>query len=66
VKFSKTDQDAEGHVRYLAPFAIVALNAWLKEAKIDAGCLFRRVLHNGAVGQKPLTDHEVARVLCLS
>jgi integrase len=62
VKFSKTDQDAEGHVRYLAPFAVVALNAWLKEAKIGAGCLFRRVLHNRTAGEKPLTDHEVARI----
>jgi integrase len=62
VKFSKTDQDAEGHVRYLAPFAVVALHTWLKAAKIDAGCLFRRVLHNETIGQKPLTDHEVARI----
>jgi site-specific recombinase XerD len=62
VKFSKTDQDAEGHVRYLAPFAVVALDMWLKEAKIVTGSLFRRVLHNGTVGQKALTDHEVARV----
>lgn len=62
VKFSKTDQDAEGHVRYLAPFAVAALNTWLKEAKIDTGCLFRRVLHNETVGEKPLTDHEVARI----
>lgn len=62
VKFSKTDQDAEGHVRYLAPFAVAALNTWLKEAKIDSGGLFRRVLPNGTVGPKPLTDHEVARV----
>ena len=62
VKFSKTDQNAEGHVRYLAPFAVVALNSWLKEANIGAGCLFRRVLHSQAVGEKPLTDHEVARI----
>jgi integrase len=62
VKYSKTDQDAEGHVRYLAPFAVGALDAWLKEANIVAGCLFRRVLHNETVGQKPLTDHEVARI----
>jgi integrase len=61
VRFSKTDQDAEGHVRYLAPFAVVALDTWLKGAKIIAGCLFRRVLHNETVGDKALTDHEVAR-----
>jgi integrase len=60
VKFSKTDQNSEGHVRYVAPFAVVALNAWLEEARIIEGCLFRRVLSTGAVGESPLTDHEVA------
>jgi integrase len=62
VRFSKTDQEAEGHVRYLAPFAAAALTAWLDEADIPVGCLFRRVLPTGAMGDKPLTDHEVARI----
>ncbi len=62
VKFSKTDQEAEGHVRYLAPFAVAALKEWLNDAPITEGHLFRRVLPNGTVGHKPLTDHEVARV----
>ena len=62
VKFSKTDQEAEGHVRYLAPFAVSALKDWLNEAPITEGHLFRRVLPSGAVGDKPLTDHEVARI----
>jgi site-specific recombinase XerD len=62
VKFWKTDQNSEGHVRYLGAFAVVALNAWLNEAHITEGCLFRRVLSTGAVGESPLTDHEVARI----
>jgi hypothetical protein len=40
----------------------VALNAWLEKADIAEGCLFRRVLASGAVGESPLTDHEVGRV----
>jgi integrase len=62
VRFSKTDQNSEGHARYLAAFAAVALNAWLDEAHISDGCLFRRVLSTGAVGETRLTDHEVARI----
>jgi len=61
VRFSKTDQAAEGHVRYLAPFAMAALHAWLDAADIPEGCLFRRVRPKG-VGDRPLTDHEVARI----
>jgi hypothetical protein len=62
VRFPKTDQEAEAQVRYLAPFAAAALNGWLDAADIPAGCLFRRVLPTGMVGDKPLTDHEVARI----
>lgn len=62
VKFSKTDQDGEGHVRYLAPFAVIALKDWLDEAKIDEGHLFRAVLPSGTIAASPLTDHEVARI----
>ena len=49
-------------MRYVAPFAVVALNAWLDDAKITEGCLFRRVLSTGALGESALTDHEVARI----
>jgi site-specific recombinase XerD len=62
VKFSKTDQNAEGHVRYLAPFAVLALQAWLDAARIEEGFLFCRVLAAGAVAANSLTDHEVARI----
>ncbi len=62
VKFSKTDQVAEGHVRYLAPFAVAALQAWLEAVGIGEGYLFSRVLPSGAVAAAPLTDHEVARI----
>jgi integrase len=62
VKYSKTDQGAEGHVRYLAPFAVLALQEWLEEAGIIQGHLFCRVLANETVAARPLTDHEVARI----
>jgi integrase len=62
VKFSKTDQDGEGHVRYLAPFAVAALKDWLDEAPITEACLFRAVLPSGSIAATPLSDHEVARI----
>ena len=49
-------------MRYLAPFAVSALRAWLDTANIPAGCLFRRVRPKGVVSNRPLTDHEVARI----
>jgi hypothetical protein len=54
--------NSEGHVRFLAPFGVLALREWLDDAKITQGYLFRRVLPTGAVGERPLTDHEVARI----
>ena len=62
VKFSKTDQDGEGHVRYLAPFAVATLKDWLENVHIVEGALFRAVLPSGAVAATSLTDHEVARI----
>jgi integrase len=62
VKFSKTDQDGEGHVRYLAPFAVLALKVWLEEARIAEGSLFRAVLPTGIIAAMSITDHEVARI----
>jgi integrase len=62
VRFSKGDQDGEGHVRYLAPFAVGALKDWLDAAEIVGASLFRAVLPSGAVASTPLTDHEVARI----
>jgi integrase len=62
VKFSKTDQSGEGHIRYLAPFAVEALHNWLLDAEIGAGPLFRAVSRGGKAVEKALTAHEVARV----
>lgn len=62
VKFSKTDQRADGHVRYLAPFAVSALQDWLADARIVEGYLFCRVLARGFAAATPLSDHEVARI----
>ena len=62
VKFSKTDQEGEGHVRYLATFAVAALKSWLEAAEVTEGFLFRAVLPSGAIASTPLTDHEVARI----
>ena len=61
VRFSKTDQASVGQSRYLAGFAVTALNAWLEVAGIKDGALFRRVLTRGTVSDKACTDREVAR-----
>ena len=61
VRFSKTDQAGAGQSRYLAGFAVDALNAWLAAAEINEGALFRRVLAKEKVSDKALTDREVAR-----
>jgi integrase len=62
VKFSKTDPDGEGHVRYVAPFAVAELKGWLEVTQIAEGALFRAVSRSGKIATSPLTDHEVARI----
>ena len=41
---SKGDQEGEGATAYLSPRSVAALNAWLQEARIDQGPVFRRVI----------------------
>ncbi len=41
---SKGDQEGEGATAYLSPRSVAAINAWLKEARIDQGPVFRRVI----------------------
>lgn len=62
IRRSKRDQAGDGQVRYLAPFAVSALRAWLEEVHIGGGPLFRAILPIGALSEKALTAHEVARI----
>ncbi len=50
VRRSKTDQEGEGMVRYLAPDTMQFLLQWVEAAGIADGRLFRGVLKSGRVG----------------
>ncbi len=58
---SKTDQEGQGSVRYLAPDTMRAVHAWLEAAGHGEGALFRSVGKAGALGG-PLDAGDVARV----
>ena len=49
------------HERYLAPEARAALSAWLEQAGIESGAVFRRLERHGGVGARTITTAEVAR-----
>jgi len=59
---SKTDQEGAGQVRYLAPDTMEHLDAWLGEAGITEGPIFRSVRKGGAIGEA-LSDRAVSRIL---
>jgi integrase len=58
---SKTDQEGQGSIRYLAPDTMRAVRAWLEVAGHREGTLFRSVGKAGRVGG-PLGPGDVARV----
>jgi site-specific recombinase XerD len=58
---SKTDQEGQGSVGYLAPRTMAALGAWLGAAGITEGPLFRGVHRAGRLG-RALEPGEVARI----
>jgi site-specific recombinase XerD len=58
---SKTDQEGQGSVGYLAPRTMAAVDAWLATSGLTDGPLFRGVHRTGRLG-RPLEPGEVARV----
>ena len=50
VRHSKTDQEGQGHVRYLGAPTIAAVQAYLNAAGVADGPLFRRIDKGGVVG----------------
>ena len=52
VRSSKTDQEGRGHVRYLGPPTVAAVQRWQQASAIVAGALFRAVNHGGRVGAR--------------
>jgi integrase len=61
IRRSKTDQEGEGAVGYLAPETMSALRAWLTAAGVTRGPLFRAVNRHGQVGTRALGADDVAR-----
>jgi integrase len=67
VRRSKTDQRGRGEERYLAPFVVAVLDAWLRTADIREGPVFRGIRPDGKVmptallpGQVPAAFRRVA------
>lgn len=60
---SKGDQDGQGAERYLSAQAVTALRRWFDGAGIAQGPVFRRLFPAGRVGPRPVTPHEVARIV---
>jgi hypothetical protein len=58
---SKTDQEGQGSVGYLAPRTVAALDAWLAASALTEGPLFRGVHRTGRLG-RALEPGEVARI----
>lgn len=68
LKSSKTDQEAEGHTKGIhyghgETCPVRALQAWLEEADITSGPVFRAVNRHGQVQPGRLSDRTVARVV---
>lgn len=51
IRHSKTDQEGEGSVRYLAPDTVHMVREWIEAAGIEDGALFRSIRKGGAVGE---------------
>ena len=66
IRASKTDQERLGQIIAIAPGKIVcpikALRAWMAEAKITSGPIFRPVFNGGHVSTKRLSDRAVAEI----
>ncbi|MFE1599209.1 tyrosine-type recombinase/integrase [Methylobacterium sp. ID0610] len=64
VRRTKTDQEGEGAVKYLAPDTIAHVEAWLAAAGLaqQQGPLFRPVTKGGRAGEAALGDAEVYRI----
>ena len=61
IRKSKTDQESEGALQYLAPDTLRLLRHWMDVAGIVDGKIFRRVIGKHTVG-KPLTPASVVAV----
>ena len=63
IRRSKTDQLGEGATAYVGPEAYAALTAWLHEAALTSGPVFRAVSAHGRVGATALHAQKVPAIL---
>ena len=61
IRRSKTDQDVQGSVQYVAPPTLAAIDAYLAAIGVTDGAIFRGIRKNGTPGGR-LTDRSVANV----
>jgi len=68
IRRSKTDQSGAGRTIAI-PFArshacpVKAISAWLEQAAITGGPVFRMINKGGRIGKKPLSDQSVAQIV---
>lgn len=62
VRRSKTDQEAEGAIKYLAPDTMERISAWVSQAGLTHGPLFRSLTKGGRVQASALGGAEVYRI----
>ena len=63
IRKSKTDQGGIGRAGYLAPFAVNALEKWLKLSGISDGPIVRRVIAGTVTADRAILGKEVARII---
>ena len=61
VRRSKTDQEGEGEIVWIAPDSLALVRAWLERAGLADGPLFRSVGKGGRIGG-PLPPGQVPRI----
>ena len=63
IRRSKTDQEGSGAVQYVGPSTVRRVRAWLNEADILAGPLFRRIRRGGVVVPVPLSPQSIRAIV---
>ena len=63
IRASKTDPSGLGAVRYLGPPTVERLRAWLADARIDDGPVFRGVDRHGRLGAGALGPRSIRNVI---
>ena len=63
IRRSKTDQEAEGVVQFLGEPTVARVEAWLLEAGLTKGPLFRPLFKGGRLREGRLTERSIRRII---